>query len=371
MTRIALRSTQAAAGLLTLLAVTASACGAAAHSRAHELTGSGREVAGASYLLGAACPSAGDCIAVGRPSRGARTRGGIFVDASTGAVHTVAGTSGLDHAVCPSASFCIAVGENAGRNPKDFEEVYVDIRHSRAGAPRPLDGMTEASGIGCSQNSCWVAGGRCAPNATTCTPEVAHIVNGKLEKVYAQTGSYTFSTGSADTESSQRGPTPSCYSATRCILAGMSDPTNPSKSTGLIFSLNDGTVTILHQVPAVNVISGLDCTSKKYCTLVGYNTSSINGKVLTVSNGQLRAPRSLDASVGPLACRSAAACFAFGPGKRVLTPIDDGVPAAPETLPDEKFLPDLYAMDCTPRRCVGAGNVGQYPAPEEGWILTF
>jgi hypothetical protein len=374
MTRIPRRSSQAVAvALLTFLAVTAAACGAV-----HVLKGAGRKVAAASYLLGAACPPTGSCIAVGRPSRGAGTRGGIFVVASTGAVHTVAGTSGLDHAACPRTGFCILVGENASHNRNDFEEVYVDVRDGKAGSPHPLDGMTETSGIGCgTQSSCWIPGARCAPNSTACTPEVAHLVNGKLAKVYRLTGSYTFSTGPATSESSQRGPRPACYSATACVLGGMSDPNHPSQSTGLIFSLNDGAVTITHRIPSVNVISGLDCASKTYCTLVGYKTSSVKGKLLTLSNGRLGTPVSLQADVGPLACRSASACFAFGSqqsggsGRVVVIPIDHGTPAAPETLPDTQLHPNIYGADCTPTRCLGAGNIGHYPAPEEGWILAF
>ncbi len=340
--------------------------------------GTTSKVPGTSYLLAVACRSTGACIVVGKPSLGSRKKGGVFVSVSNGmpgAVQTVDGTEGLYHVACPSANQCIALGRSFSAGLP--QEVYVDISNGQAGPVRRLDGMTEIASIGCgNQTSCWAPGGDCNA-ANRCTPKVAHIVNGKLDKVYSETGSYSFSTGAADTEDAERGPTPACSSATVCTLAGASNVDHPAKSSGLIFSLSDGHVKVAHRVTAVSLFSGLACPSKNYCTLVGYKSSSVKSEVLTWAGGKSRAPKSVDASVGPLACKSATACFAFGfertgsSGERVIVPIERGKPAAPESLPSESSKPDIYAAACTASRCVGVGNVGQYPRPIEGWVFGF
>jgi hypothetical protein len=315
---------------------------------------------------------------LGKPSIHSHGKAAVFLSVSNGkpgAVHSVAGTEGLYHVACPKANFCIAVGRSGvPGSPAAPKEVYVDISHGKAGPLHTLGGMTEVSSIGCgSSNSCWVPGAQCT-SATACTPKVAHIVNGMFEKAYTETGSYSFSTGPVDTEDGDRGPTPACFSATSCILAGASNVNDLGKSSGLILSLNNGTVKITHRVNAVSLIRGLDCTAKNYCTLVGDNpSSSASSEVLTLSGGKLGAPGSLNASVGPLVCRSASACFAFGSeqSEYEIVPIDHGKPGAPERIPSENGHPDIYAATCTTKLCVGAGTVGQYPARVEGWILSF
>lgn len=365
-------ATVAVAGVFALAA---SACAAAAAS-SHVVNGTTHRVPGTSYLLGVGCPPRGACIAVGRPSMGSSARGGIFLQISggtPGTVQSVSGTSGLDHVACARANFCILVGEGWGRSSGSLDEVYVDVDHGKAGPARQLGGLTEASGIGCgSENSCWVTGAHCS--GTACAPKVAHIVDGKLVKVYSEEGSYTFSIGGPATESSQRGARPACFSATTCTLAGMSDYKNPSKSSGLIFSLKDGKVKITHRATAVNLISGLGCTSADSCTLVGYNVSGAQkSEVLSLSAGKLGTPRSPHASVAPLACRSARACFAFGSKpkensfEQVVVPIRHGQPSPPEAA----GATHVYAATCTARLCLGVGNIGQYPNPEEGGIFSF
>jgi hypothetical protein len=388
--RIGLRASLLATGVPTLLAITAVACGAA-RGTTHTAHSTGRRVAGASYLLAISCPPKGACIAVGKPPAPNNHRkvlgkppahshreAAVFLTVSNGkpgAVHSVAGTEGLYHVACPNANFCIALGRSDVTGSHGApKQVYLDISHGQAGPLHTLDGMSEVSSIGCgSDNSCWVPGAQCT-SATACTPKVAHIVNGTLKKVYTETGSYSFSDGPADTEDADRGPTPACFSATSCTLAGASNVNDLGNSSGLILSLNNGTVKITHRVNAVSLIRGLDCTAKNYCTLVGDNpSSSVNSEALTLASGKLGALSSLNASVGPLACRSASACFAFGSerSEHVIVPIDHGEPGVPERLPSENVHPDIYAATCTTKLCVGGGTVGQYPKPVEGWILSF
>jgi hypothetical protein len=352
----------AAAAVVLAVGITATAV-ASVHGTTHK-------VPGTLALQAVGCPSQGSCIAVGEGPVNKQNRSkGVYVAISggkPGTAHLVAGTQALLHVACPKANYCIAVGDVFSGTTNKAE--YVVINHGQAGAVRQL-GIQGAASIGCgSSSSCWVPGADCSANGSTCTNRVVHLVDGTVEKVYSEQGTYSFYAGEGG------GATPACSSATSCILAGTA---KPGTGPGLLFSLNDGKVKVTHRVSAVTAISGLDCTSKTYCTILGYKTSGTgrtateHSEVLTLSSGKLGTAHAVDGvNLFPLACRAADACFAFGfkrvkPYGPVVVPIDRGKPGSPQ-----KIQPSILGATCTSKSCLGVGSEGQHPN-QAGAVFSF
>jgi hypothetical protein len=358
MKRAGRRVAVAAAVLATAITATALAA----------VKGTTYKVPGTSDLQAVACPKTGPCIAVGEsPLNNKNPVTGVYVGVSggkPGSAHEVAGTQALLHVACPKANYCIAVGYSPVSGASGHA-IFVVFNHGKAGAVHDL-GIGGAASIGCgSSSSCWVPGLDCSANGATCTNKVVHLVDGTVEKVYSEQGTYSFYAGEGG------GATPACSSATSCILAGTA---KPGTGPGLLFSLNDGKVKITHRVPAVTAISGLDCTSKTYCTILGYKTSGTgrtateHSEVLTLSSGKLGTAHAVDGvNLFPLACRAADACFAFGfkqvkPYAPVVVPIDRGKPGSPQ-----KIQPSILGATCTSKSCLGVGSEGQ----QAGAVFSF
>jgi hypothetical protein len=191
---------------------------------------------------------------------------------------------------------------------------------------------------------------------------LAHIVDGKLAKTYRPKGTYSFSAGEVG------GATPYCSSANSCILAGTA---NYATGPGLILSMDGGKVTIAHKISQMSAVSGLDCTSKSYCTLVGYGGGSTPGKVAALASGKVGKVTSVNANLYPVACVSARSCFTFGNqrsgahNQSLVIPIDHGKPGAPE-----KIGANVVTATCQGTRCLGLGSGGSYPNVE-GTVFTF
>ena len=351
------------AGAVTVLVATAISATALA-----AVSGTTHKVSGTEYLQAAGCPSTGSCIAVGAGLVNKENQStGVYVDVSggkPGTAHGLTGTTDINHVACPKANDCIAVG-NALSGTSNYA-VYVVFSHGKPGAVEKL-GLEDAASIGCgSSDSCWVPGAECSSNGAKCTNKVVHLVDGKVAKTYSEQGTYSFSAGEGG------GATPACSSATSCLLAGTA---KPGIGPGVIFSLSDGKVKILHRVSGTSAISGLDCTSKSYCTVVGYeaNSTGTKGKVFTLSGTKLGTPKTVNASLYPLACRSASACYSFGEqvvphsttGQPVVVTIDKGRPGSPQ-----KISPDVLGATCTSKLCLGVGEEGEYPS-QEGAVFSF
>ena len=346
--------------ILAISALTAAAALAAVSGTTHK-------VSGTSILEGIGCPATGSCIGTGEliTNKQLNTTVGVFFGISggkPGTVHQVSGTSVLNRVACPKTNYCIAVGYIFGANQ---QAVYVVIRHGKAGSVHDL-GMQSVASIGCgTSSSCWVPGADLPKSGTSSIPMVVHLVDGKVAKTYTLKGSYNFSAGETG------GATPACSTATRCLLAGTA---NFQTGPGLIFSLNNGKVTIAHRVTQTDEISELVCTSRSYCTLLGQKTSgeSQNGEVAVLASGKVGKVSSVNLSLFPLACVSSKACFAFGSSynaghsESFVVPINRGKPGSPEKI--DAFV---GSATCQGTMCLGVGNTqGQYPNVE-GTLFSF
>ena len=344
----------------------------AAASALGAISGTTHKVKGVMDFQGVACPPKGACIAVGETPRNSQNFStGVFATVSgsrgkPGTPHTVGGTSILSRVTCPAANVCLAVGSIFGLTGQ--HAVFVKIDHGKAGTVHSLK-MDGVASIGCgSASSCWAFGeqfpkgeGAAAP------PQVAHLVNGKVDKVFSPGGSYSFSAGEVG------GAAPACFSATSCVVVGNSGFQN-SHQTGLIFSMTKGRVKVTHHVSGTNALSGLVCTSSHYCTIVGYKTigESEQGEVTTLSSGKVGRVRTVkNVGLFPLACSAASACFSFG-GRFVnnhseflAVPINHGKPGTPQQI-------DTGVTDATCRgaHCLGVGSVGSFPNGR-GTIFSF
>ncbi len=350
------------------LPATVAVCAVIATSAFAAISGTTHKVPGVLDFQGVGCPSSGPCIAVGETPRNSQNFStGILVQVSggkPGAAKSVPGTDLLNRVTCPSKSSCIAVGYAFSGSTQ--HAIYVIISHGKAGAVHNL-GISGAASIGCgSSSSCWVPGEDFPQHGgTTATPMLVHLLNGKVAKVYKLTGSYSFSAGDTG------GPTPFCTSANACTLAGTTGFT--ASGSGVIFSMDKGEVKIEHKVPGTTAISGLECTSSKFCTLVGYKNSSKGeeGEVTTLSSGKLGPVKSVKFGLFPLACSSASACFSFGgvftqaSTTEYIVPIDHGTPGKPQKI--DTFV---SAAACQGKACIGVGNQGQFPK-EQGTVFSF
>ena len=356
-------------GVLLAVGVVSAAMGASALGA---VSGTTHTVTGVSDFQGVACPSSGPCIAVGETPRNSKNEStGVFAQISNGkpgTAHQVSGTSILNRVACPTSTSCIALGEVFASTGQ--RAVYVQISHGKAGTVHSL-GITAGASIGCgTASSCWALG-QDFPNHPTGPSsfhaEVVHLVTGQKPKVFSPTPSYNFFYGGAG------GAPPACFSATSCILAGN---LNYLSGPGAIFSLNNGSVKVMKTVSGTTALSGLDCTSKAFCTIVGNQTSgqTTQSKVTTLSSGKLGTPKTVsNANVFPLTCASASACFAFGiastqgsapPNYEVVT-ISHGAPGSPQQI--SSFV---TGAACQGTACLGVGDEGQFPN-QQGTVFTF
>lgn len=348
------------AGVLAVVA--ASALGA--------VQGTTHKVSGVLDFQGVTCPSKGPCIAVGETPRNAQNEStGVFAAISggkPGGAHKVPGTNRLSSVACPSANKCIALGEVFGSHVQ--KAVYVEISHGKAGKVHDL-GIGGAASIGCgSSTSCWVLGDDFPANPrgpSDFHPAVVHLVNGKVAKTYKPMGNYDFFAGESG------GASPVCSSASSCIAVGTTD--FGGAGPGAIFSLRRGKVKISHKVSGTDLLSGLSCTSRTFCTIVGdkLNGEVEEGKVTTLSSGKVGQVRTATVSTFALACHSASSCFSFGStftNNKVqswLVPINHGKPGSPQ-----KISSFVNAATCKGKHCLAVGEVGQFPN-QQGTVFSF
>lgn len=337
----------ACAVLVSALAVAASAFGAGIHGRVAKAPGT-------LDLRGVACPPSGACVAVGETPRDKQNFShGVVVALShgkPGKAIRVPGTFSLDQIACPRKDFCIAVGQGTGAGG-----VIVKISHGKPGKARSLSIF--ADGIGCgSTSSCWVTG----TNLKATAAQVVHIVNGSVAKVFSLKGTSPFLFGATE----QGGAAPACLSASSCTLAGHTGQSGP----GLVMSLANGKVKVTHMIPQATALSGIACTSRTFCTVVGFN--QMDGLVLSINHGRLgkvRRPSKVD-FLGPLACRAADKCYAFGDKlgtTSVVVPINRGTPGSVQAI-----KPRIYDAFCAGKTCFAVGEEGGFPNGE-GVVFTF
>jgi hypothetical protein len=341
--------------------ITASALGA--------VSGTTHKVPGVLDFQGVGCPPSGACVAAGESPRNSKDEStGVFAtitNGKPGTAHQVPGTSVLNHVACPKANFCIAVGSAFSSSGQ--HALYVEINHGKAGTVQSLK-INGVASIGCgSSTSCWAAGDDYPSNPTgpsSFHPEVVHLVNGKVAKVYSPPGNYDFFAGEVG------GAAPVCFSATSCILVGAA---NFNGGPGAIFSLAGGKVKIAHTVSGTNSLSGLYCTSKESCTIVGYtvNGAADQGDVFTLSSSGVGKIHKVNVGLFPLGCASMKACFSFGStyhsGKVTdyVVSISQGSPGSPEAIDTA-----ITAATCRGTECLGVGAVGAFPK-EQGTVFAF
>lgn len=328
--------------------------------------GTTHKVAGTYTLEGVGCGGRGPCIAVGQSPRNAQNEStGVFVkvkNGKPGTSHTVAGTNDLSRVFCPKNNYCIATG--FAFTPPTQRAVFVVIRHGVAGKVHDL-GIDSAASIGCgSAGSCWVFGDDYSQNGSKITPMVVHLAGAKVANTFSLSGSYSFSAGETG------GATPFCSSASSCVTVGTSGFQN---GMGLIFSMDNGKVKILHKVKGTSALSGLFCTSETFCRIVGYTIKgeSETGDVVTLGRHGVGKVHSLSVNAFPLACANKRACFTFGSQFKnnkstyYVIPINRGVPGSPEKM--DSFV---SAATCQGSLCLGAGGVGSFPTGE-GTVFSF
>jgi hypothetical protein len=332
------------------------------------LSGTTHKVSGTYTLEGVGCGPTGPCVAVGQSPRNSQNFStGVFAEVKNGKPETarhVSGTNDLSRVFCPKKNYCIATGYSFGASSQ--KAVFVVIDHGVAGKAHDL-GIGGAASIGCgTASSCWVFGDDYSQNGAKITPIVVHLVDAKVKKTFKLTGSYSFSAGETG------GPTPFCSSATSCITAGT---TGFQNGKGLIFSMNNGKVKILHQVPGTSALSAMWCSSESFCRFAGYTIKgeTETGAVVTMQSGGVGKVYSLNLTVFPMACANKRSCFAFGSrynqkthqSAEYVIPVKGGVPGTPQ-----KIQPFVSAATCQGTLCLGAGGVGSFPSGE-GTVFTF
>jgi hypothetical protein len=240
-----------------------------------------KQVPGQVALFGVVCPTASTCIAVGRSTMQPTLVGGVFsfpgavLDVITNGVpsapRTVPGMSQLLGIACPSASDCVAVGTVTSGGPG-----VITLTNGNPGSPQPVSGLDHDGEPGvlgvvaCATTTRCVAVGSRGGGGSG-EGIVVPIRNGSLRP--AQLLPRTASISDI-----------SCPTSTQCLaIGGYSAPREANGSPGPTYNVflrvsATGTLgTIRRTSAAAGGLGRIACPSEADCVYVG-------GKVIEVKN---------------------------------------------------------------------------------------
>jgi hypothetical protein len=273
-----------------------------------------------SYLIGAACPSASVCLAVGYSTAGAASRS--LAEQWNGRAWSVKPTpspagsaqSELSGVWCLSSRACVAVGyDTTGIVTKTLAQNWKGSAWSVASTPNRVETQASVmSGVSCAAPADCVAVGYYA-NASGTRP-LTGLWNGKAWSVAAAPSPGGMEAANLNAVS--------CVAADNCVAVGSSF--NGTDTVSLAEAWN-GTHWSIAPTPNVkgaqsSVLSAVSCPAAGHCTAVGdYATSAVTGTLAETWNGQAwsisntpNAAGSAFTTLSGVSCPAVNTCVAVG-----------------------------------------------------------
>jgi len=331
-------------------------------------------------LTAVSCSSASHCVAVGdRPGRSSRLGNQslpvILLTRNSGATWTSTavpeGVASLDGVSCPSANNCMAVGKTTvGSDTRQpfFPIAGALIVTANGGATWAVAALPQSvinlTAISCPTTTNCVAAGSTfrevvKPRGTVTMPALMSTTNGG---------------GSWQVTAAPGAPSlvaMFCASSSDCMAVGS------GKSTGAAVSTTNGGATWKADIvpPRQQGLSAVSCASTTSCVAVGSTPTNIGDVIATTNGGGTWVVRAVPGGLEVLraiACPSTSECIAVGDwvdgaGAIVLT-TNGGSTWTAETAPGGV---GLRAVACpSTRDCVAVGNTDDAGSNGVGGIVT-
>ncbi len=332
-------------------------------------TGTLRVVKSAFNFWDVGCPDQGACIAVGQGGHGE----GVIVPINHGIPEPtvlVPGSRGLGGVACPRANFCLATG-----NGTLAPSVVVPVSDGRPGKPIAVPGAFLFALACGSPTSCWATG----ESSNFAHAVVVHIVNSAIERTYVvgnvPPGAFFGPSSNSPNGGTAYGPTPSCVSATSCVMVGATRPYyGRTQGRGLIVHLVNGVVKTVTSVPGTAQLTGVSCVSVSTCVAAGEPPGSyvglIPGVIVGVTNGfpghvvSAALGHNLALQLSGLWCETSTTCFAVTRDGLVVSIVPAGTPrvlsiapaAGALTGPHQGAPVGFDAVSCNDSSCVAVGG---------------
>ena len=332
------------------------------------------------------CPDQGACIAVGQGAHGE----GVIVAISHGVPRPtvfVPGTLGLGGVACPRANFCLATG-NGTLEPS----VVVPVIDGRPGKPIAVPGVFLFALACGSPTTCWATG----ESTNFAHAVVVHIVNSTIERTYVignvAPGAFFGPSSNSPNGGTAYGPTPSCVSATSCVLVGATRPYyGRTQGRGLIVHLVNGVVQTLTSVPGTAQLTGVSCVSVSTCVADGEPPGSYvgltPGVIVGVTNGipghvvSTALGHNLALQLSGMWCEKSMTCFAVTRDGLVVSLLPARTPrvltiapaAGAMTGPHQGAPVGFDAVSCNDSSCVAVGGEFDPALPQRavGALYSF
>jgi hypothetical protein len=250
--------------------------------------------AAANVLLGVACASAKNCLAVGDAQNAFRGSGGPLAEKWNGGtwravpVRLPSGaTEGgyLGSVSCWSAAHCVAVGSygTSGDNHYALAETWNGTTWTPTEPPAPGGDNTYLSGVQCQSAKSCVAVGTytVATDGGSTTAPLAETWNGRHWSEVRPPWTGAGALGGLRSLS--------CASEVSCVAGGLSD--HPALMDSVLIESWNGKRWSMAKTPALtgnpfSSVSGVSCASADRCAAVGYTfTGSVLGSLAEMGNG--------------------------------------------------------------------------------------
>lgn len=243
-----------------------------------------------------------------------------------------------------------------------------------------------------SPTSCWATG----ESTNLRQALVVNIVNSKIGRTYFLNGIYAGAffgpSGNSPNVGTAYGPTPSCSSATSCVVVGATGPFyGKTQGEGLVVTLADGRIHTKTTVAGTAQLTGIGCQSATTCVADGEPRGpvvpALPGRLVSIINGHPTDVVTTTASgtdahqLSGITCASATSCYAVSQGGLVVTVSPGSPPSATvitaiggaPTVANAGFDGGFDGISCNATSCVAAGGKYDPSAPERaiGAIYSF
>lgn len=298
-----------------------------------------------SFLTDVACPTAGNCIAVGTTVVPIR-------NGTPGAPITVPGVNRLFGVACWTASDCVAVG--AGRG----ESIVVPISDGAPQTPVAVPGVQTLLGVACATATCQAVGMTIPQGQQQYRPAgaVVPISNGKPGTPTTVPEASAFD-GIA------------CPSATACLVGG--EAGNPEDPSAVSMPLTDGARGPVTTVNGPQFLHALACKSATECLAIGgrgLDGGENNGFFVVPFTDRRPGDARLypEGNYGGLACVGTAGCLAVGATESRAAVLPFGLKIAPFTAaleqvasPQEGLTISKLLAEGAPKQLFKAPSAGK------------
>ncbi|HZT66688.1 MAG TPA: hypothetical protein VFA11_12955 [Acidimicrobiales bacterium] len=265
---------------------------------AHAATATSQLVSGVPNLYAVACPSAGNCVAIGSSGggfSGASPVGYVvpITNGSPGPVQQVQGYF-LYGIACETSQLCLAVGGNPSG------PVVVPVVNGAAGSPQPVSGATQLNAIACpTSNSCLAVGTNGQYQQTSGQGVIVPITG-------QSPGQPIIVAAATDLESI------SCRSANDCVSVGTG---GNQGANGVVYFADGGGAQAAPTFTNPNGgLGSISCSSSTWCLMSGQAQTTSGLIPISGSQVQMSAVKPVPSGEGlyPGACGVGGGCVGVG-----------------------------------------------------------